>query len=72
MFSDATLGSYAWVVDASGVRVERRAVETGRLTDTGIVIRKGLRPGERIVTQGSQFLSDGLQVHIVEPEGSDS
>ncbi len=68
VFSDATTPSYVWIVE-DGDKVKRRAVETGRLTNAGIVVQKGLAPGERIVTQGGQFLRDGVEVHVVEPEG---
>lgn len=70
VFSDATTPSYVWVVETGGNTVTRRAVETGGLTNVGIVIRRGLQPGERIVTQGGQFLSDGVAVHVVKEENS--
>ena len=57
---------------ADGKSVERRPVETGHLTNAGIVIHEGLTPGERIVTQGGHLLSDGALVRVVAPEGNAS
>lgn len=46
--------------------VERRAVETGALTDAGIVIASGLAAGDRVVTAGMSSLRDGMAVRSPE------
>ena len=65
VFSDADEQSFAWVVDETGSRVERRSVRTGDLTDDGIMIVEGLAPGERLVIGGGQFLKSGSPVRVV-------
>jgi RND family efflux transporter MFP subunit len=66
VFSDEGDRSFAWVLDPSGSRVERRDVETGALTESGILIVGGLRPGEKVVVSGGQFLSQGSAVRAIE------
>jgi RND family efflux transporter MFP subunit len=72
IFSDAGGGTYAWVIDDSGEKVSRREVKTDRLTDTGILVRDGLVPGDRIVVEGGQFLHDGSRVRALETPGGTS
>ena len=43
-------GAFAFVVDASGRRADRRAVSVGRRNPEQVEITGGLRPGERVVT----------------------
>ncbi|MBO9855113.1 efflux RND transporter periplasmic adaptor subunit [Xanthomonas sp. A1809] len=43
-------------------RVERRKVSVGAMQGDRIQIRGGLRPGERVVSAGAAFLTDGQQV----------
>ena len=68
-------GSYALVVSGGGsgapmdsARVERRAVTTGRLLSSGVVITSGLAAGERIIAAG---LSDLLPSQTVRVPASD-
>jgi len=72
IFSDGTGGTYTWVVDAEAQTVSRREVEIGRLTDRGILVRQGLRPGEMIVEQGPRLLHDGSSVRLAENRGAGS
>ncbi len=65
VFSDEGNRSFAWVLDDSGSRVELRAVETGDLTEDGIMIVQGLSPGEKLVVGGGQFLHPGAPVRLV-------
>lgn len=62
ILSDAK-GSYVYVV-GKGDKVERRAVKTGTVTDTGIAVISGLAGGERIVQRAGAFLSPG---EVVKP-----
>jgi HlyD family secretion protein len=43
-------GTYAFVLDASGKRADRRAITTGRRNPDYVEVLSGLKPGERIVT----------------------
>ena len=46
-------------------RVTQRWVEAGPLTKDGWVINKGIEPGERVVTDGSDHLTTGTIVKVV-------
>jgi RND family efflux transporter MFP subunit len=52
-----------FVVDAEG-RARSRAVETGGVTDDGVVILKGLAEGDRVITRGASMVRDGDQVRL--------
>lgn len=62
ILSDAK-GSYVYVV-GKGNKVERRAVTTGTVTDTGIAVVSGLSGTERVVQRAGAFLSAG---EVVKP-----
>lgn len=51
---------YVFVV-ARGI-AHRRDVETGPVSGDRIVIVKGVKPGEKVVTEGGTALEDGMQV----------
>jgi RND family efflux transporter MFP subunit len=63
--SEKTKKSCVWVVDQETKRVSRREVETGRLTDFGIMVQDGLKGGEWIVTAGVHYLRDGQRVRVL-------
>ena len=42
----------------------RRDVETGRVTDKGVLVKAGLKPGEILITGGVQFLQNGMTVRL--------
>ncbi|MBQ4280344.1 MAG: efflux RND transporter periplasmic adaptor subunit [Rikenellaceae bacterium] len=64
VYSPDTGGDFVWVVRDD--RVEPQAVSLGELTGSDmIVIRSGLRPGERVVTAGVYQLQEGQQVTIL-------
>ncbi len=46
------------------LRVQRRAVTLGSVTDHRVVVVEGLETGEEIVTEGQQFLEDGSLISI--------
>ena len=54
-----------FVVDADD-RVARRVVRIGALNGTEVIVRDGLSPGERIVTEGAGWLRDGDRVRVVD------
>ena len=53
-----------WVVDTATATVEPRGVTLGRVTPEGVRIVDGLKPGERVVTAGVQFLTPGKKVAL--------
>ncbi len=56
--------AHVFVIDEAGARVERRVVSLGELREDGVEVTSGLVPGERIVTAGAAFLSDGESVRV--------
>ena len=57
-----TQGQYqVAVVDAEN-HVSLRTVKTGKQTGNLRIIEDGLKPGERVITQGLQRVSDGMEV----------
>ncbi|MDR1445105.1 MAG: efflux RND transporter periplasmic adaptor subunit [Treponema sp.] len=61
-----TYGSWiVFVVDNSNV-ARRRTITPGLENETSIEVQSGLDPGERIVSAGQNFLSDGDPVRIIE------
>jgi membrane fusion protein (multidrug efflux system) len=57
---------YVYVVEAGG-KVKRTAVRTGLRSAGRIEILEGLRPGEKVVTEGVVKLSDGMKVRLAGP-----
>jgi multidrug efflux pump subunit AcrA (membrane-fusion protein) len=41
-------------------------VVAGRSEGRGIVVKQGLKGGERVVTEGAYFLQDGQPVRVVD------
>ena len=54
-------GAYVWVVGADGTAA-RRAIVRGRLTTDLLFIEEGLKPGERVVTDGTHKVAAGDKV----------
>jgi hypothetical protein len=46
-------------------RVSMREIEAGVSIDGETEIKNGLAPGEAVVIQGQQFLSDGSAVRVI-------
>jgi multidrug efflux system membrane fusion protein len=57
-------GPYAFVLRSDGVSVEQRPLALDVQTDQIAVVRRGLRPGERVVTSGALRLHDGARVTV--------
>jgi multidrug efflux system membrane fusion protein len=55
-------GAYTFVVDQGKARL--RPVEVQRTTADVALIRAGLRPGEKVVTEGQVRLRDGIAVTL--------
>ena len=63
---DTEKQNYVWVIDDQTKTATRRAVNTGKLTETGIIIVEGLKPGEWVALAGVHSLREGQQVRILE------
>lgn len=62
--------SYCFVIDNKNHRAyEKRVFFSGLSADSTVVIRKGLKPGEQVVTGGQDHLRDGMSVKIVKRSG---
>lgn len=59
-------GHLVWVVDAEN-KVSKKRVTPGVQHNLSVVIESGLAPGDRVVTDGIDRLTDGVQVEIVPP-----
>jgi RND family efflux transporter MFP subunit len=55
-------GEESWVFTVAGDLARRRTVETGEVRGGQIVIRSGLREGDRVITQPPPDLKDGRKV----------
>jgi membrane fusion protein, multidrug efflux system len=60
---------FVYVVDAKSV-AKRTQVRTGLRSEGRVEILEGLRPGQRVVTEGVVKLSDGMKVRLAGPEGA--
>jgi multidrug efflux system membrane fusion protein len=54
----------AFVADKDTQTVARRDVEAARITDEGVLVKAGLKPGEILITGGVQFLQNGMKVRL--------
>jgi RND family efflux transporter MFP subunit len=64
--------SYVWVVDPTTSTLERREVGTGELSESGVLIRSGLRSGDQVVIAGVNLLSEGEKVVVLGDKGRGS
>ena len=55
---------FVYVYDPAAGVVRARMVALGPIDDRGIVITRGLKPGERVVTSGPDRLRDGAPVKV--------
>ncbi|MCX7970545.1 MAG: efflux RND transporter periplasmic adaptor subunit, partial [Negativicutes bacterium] len=60
-------GDYVFVVDLTAMTVSRRLVEVDRRVGSEIVLKRGVEPGETVVTDGQLNLTEGAAVEIREP-----
>jgi membrane fusion protein, multidrug efflux system len=61
-------GTYVYVVD-SGKTAKVRAVTVGTTTGNSIVIQTGVQPGDEVVTDGLDKLTDGSRIQPRNPTG---
>jgi len=65
VFSDGGQSRFVWVVDEKSQTAFRREVVVGNLGSHGIMVMKGLKAGEWVVTAGVHRLREGQNVRIL-------
>ena len=65
VFSDAGESRFVWVVDEKSQTARRRKVIVGKLGSHGIMVMKGLKVGQWVVTAGVHRLREGQNVRIL-------
>jgi membrane fusion protein, multidrug efflux system len=58
------LGEYFVYVPGDSNKVSQRKVVTGKPIGTNIIIKEGLKPGDKVVIEGVQNLREGVKVNI--------
>lgn len=66
---DESEEKFVWVVDEQAGTVSRRAVVTGILKSTGLIIEEGLTAGEWIAIAGVHRLREGQSVRLRPAQG---
>jgi len=66
--SDVNEGAFVWRVEPDSMTVEKVAVTTGALTDSGIEIITGLDANDRILAAGVDFVVEGTRVRPLDTE----
>jgi RND family efflux transporter MFP subunit len=61
--------NFVWVIDEKSRTVSRRPVKVDELSDMGVPVTSGLKPGERIVTAGVSYLHEGQEVKLLDLQG---
>jgi len=54
--------SYVWLVDPSTFKVSKRQVTIGQITKQGIEVLSGIKAGDKIVSAGVHYLTEGMQI----------
>ncbi len=63
--ANAELGARIWLVDEQTMTVHEQRIELGRMAGASVEVISGLTEGQRIVTAGSAFLAEGMQVTLI-------
>ncbi len=63
--SDSEKKTYVWIINLKKHEVNRREIQIGELTPTGISVIKGLHEGDWVVTAGIHSLEEGEQVTLL-------
>jgi membrane fusion protein (multidrug efflux system) len=65
LYAVITQGNDRFVYVEKNGRVEKRSVDLGVLMGWEVHIKKGLKPGDRVVVVGHRFLDDGQAVDVI-------
>ena len=63
---DGKKEKFIWLIDEKSGQVSMRKVATGKLSDSGIMIDRGLSPGEWVAIAGVHSLKEGQKVRIAQ------
>ena len=55
---------FVWI--ANGTTATRRFIAIGSLSDYGIIVENGLAEGDRLIVEGTNKVSEGMQIKIVQ------
>ena len=58
-----------FVLDATGKTAERRQVTVGQVVGDRVIVEAGLEPGQRVITDGAAWLTEGHPVQVVGQQG---
>ncbi len=58
-------GDFVFLFDESSSTVQKTAVRHEGIRDDNVIIQRGLRAGDIVVTAGVSFLQDGQQVRLM-------
>lgn len=57
-------GKIVWTVDRKAATVHARPVEVAGFTAAGVGVTQGLKPGDLVVSAGTQFMTENLKVKL--------
>lgn len=57
-------GHFVWVLDRDDT-AHRKMVTIGEIVQDGITVREGIQPGDRVVVEGFQRLSENIKVAVI-------
>jgi RND family efflux transporter MFP subunit len=57
-------GKIVWTVDRTAETVHSRIVKLAAFTDSGVDVAEGLKPGDIVVSAGTQFMTENLKVKL--------
>ncbi|MEK1931498.1 MAG: efflux RND transporter periplasmic adaptor subunit, partial [Pararhizobium sp.] len=61
-----------WTVDRAAATVHSRPVKIADFVGDGVRIAEGLKPGDVVVSAGTQFMTEGLKVKLDGTAGQQS
>lgn len=57
-------GKIVWTVDRTAAIVHSRAIKIADFTNDGVGVTEGLKPGDIVVSAGTQFMTENLKVKL--------
>ncbi|HEX7374197.1 MAG TPA: efflux RND transporter periplasmic adaptor subunit [Steroidobacteraceae bacterium] len=58
-----------YILDATGTHAQRKQVTVGSIVGDRVIVEAGLEPGQRVVTDGAAWLTEGHPVQVVGQQG---
>lgn len=58
-----------YVLDSTGKVARRKQVTVGQIVGDRVIVEAGLEPGQRVITDGAAWLTEGHPVHVVGQQG---